>query len=177
MESKIERVPMPRSLQIVFAYVAACFVAGLVIPLAGTATGALMNGSVSPFVGHLLEKGALAVLILLPVAFLLGIYVAILAFVPALAVVAYAERARVRSPLFYMAAGAVIGVGTYALYWLVLFLSVPAGTAANELVAAACSSKTFLGALGLFGIPGLVAGLVYWLIAGRHALLHARLTL
>jgi hypothetical protein len=76
-----------------------------------------------------------------------------LALLPAMIVIAIAEAFRLRSVLFYAAVG---GLGFLALYYGAGFADRVAGgpmTREMEIIAAA----------------GIVAGLVYWLLAGRNA--------
>ena len=72
---------------------------------------------------------------------------------PAMIVIALAEAFRLRSFLFYAAAG---GLGLLALYYGVSFadrVAAPSASREWEIIAAA----------------GIAAGLVYWLLAGRNA--------
>ena len=70
------------------------------------------------------------------------------AAVPALAVIAYGEANRIRSPAFYVVAGAIAASVSSIMY-------IPGG---------------LIGGLFLLVAPiGLIAGLIYWRIAGRSA--------
>ena len=80
-------------------------------------------------------------------------FIALLALLPAIAVIAVAEAFRLRSVLFYAAAG---GLLAFALGHGLGFTSVPPDLALAPLVEA-------------FAASGIVAGLAYWLIAGRDA--------
>jgi hypothetical protein len=80
-------------------------------------------------------------------------FIALLALLPAIAVIALAEAFRLRSVVFYAAAG---GLLAFALGHGLGFTSVPPDLALAPLVEA-------------FAASGIVAGLAYWLIAGRDA--------
>ena len=84
-----------------------------------------------------------------------AIGIAIVAFIPALLVIRYAETRRIREWLFYLGVSTITGLASYVLAHL--FGSVPASGGATAYAALA-----FAGA-------GLTFGLVYWAFAGRLA--------
>src|SRR5712692_11784546 len=134
---------------IVGAYLAACFAAGMVFWSATYLQYALDEDFFSLV---LYASGG---------GLFIGIYIAIFALLPTLPGIIYAERASVRFFLFYGVSGALVGILSYGLYALVLILS--AGTAEGFL--GGTSARDFGMGIALFGGPGLVGGLVYWLIA------------
>jgi hypothetical protein len=89
------------------------------------------------------------------------IFVSVFAFLPALAMIAIAEAAGIRSLLYYACSGALIAAFLYYDFrgWDVLALPLEDSARRElEIIAAA----------------GIVAGLVYWAIAGRSAGLRQR---
>jgi hypothetical protein len=80
---------------------------------------------------------------------LAALSVAVFALLPSVAAIALAEKRGLRSLLPWSAFGAVLGLAAHVL---VAFTGDPAGAAAR---------------LSAFGIAGLVAGFVYWIVAGR----------
>jgi hypothetical protein len=143
---------MRRILRIVVGNLAASFVAGFVISiaLALKLSSDLGQGSRLALAGTVL----------------FGVYVAFLALLPGICGIIYAERTGGRSVLFYAAGGNLAGIVAYGLYALILVVS--AGTAKDFLGGRPLVAHAISVAL-LFGGPGLVGGLVYWLIAGRSA--------
>jgi hypothetical protein len=103
--------------------------------------------------------------IVLPGAIGFGFSVAIWALPPSILGIVYAERVNARSILFYASGGVLVGWVSYGL--LALLLIIGAGTTKGFISG---DQVTFWLKLSLaFGGPGLVGGLVYWSIAGRHA--------
>jgi hypothetical protein len=150
-----------RLLRIVLAYVAASLVAGAILGFA------LVYRPGSP-VGQVdVDFIEIAALFLSMVS---G-FVALFALIPTLAVGIYAERNGIRSPAFYAAAGAGIGLCALGLYALVLVLGAgggigdtfPSGDAATGFFVFLAATVV---AVALAGIAG---GLTYWAIAGRTA--------
>jgi hypothetical protein len=130
---------------IVLALLAASLAAGFVVALA----------VLLPDVGHLgletLDEGPFAVLLTFGAIFVSGF-----ALVPALLVVLVSEGLGIRSVLFYALAGALAGVAIYLSLGGVDFgaLAVEGFTRREaEIMAGA----------------GIIAGVVYWAIAGRSA--------
>lgn len=87
---------------------------------------------------------------LLPYVFVAFVFVAVLAFLPAAAVIAVAEWKRIRHWLFFTAAGGLTALLLVFLLGFVQDLQWP--TALNWVI---------------LTMGGLAAGFVYWLIAGR----------
>ena len=80
-------------------------------------------------------------------------FISVLAFVPAIAIVAAAEAFRLRSVLFYAVAG--------GLEALVIAYSLGSGLRSEDIPLAPL--------IQVFAAAGIVAGFVYWLLAGRNA--------
>jgi hypothetical protein len=157
-----------RLLRVMLAYVVASLVAGAILAFA------LVYRPNAP-VGKLdLDFVEIAALFLSMVS---G-FVALLALIPTLAVGIYAERNGIRTPGFYAAAGAGIGLCALGLYGLVLWLGAgggfgdafPSGDAAIGLAVFLAAAVV---AVALAGIAG---GLTYWTIAGRTAGSHRALS-
>jgi hypothetical protein len=130
-----------RIIWIVIAYIICCFAAGMtfVLTIAG-ATGALT-----------LHFGEIAA-----TAFVVSTVISMLAFVPAVVAVLIAEIFRFQGWIYYVFAGGVssfFAIGGAGLY--------------DQSLDQASESEP--GYLTFFLVPGLVAGLVYWLLAGRDA--------
>lgn len=127
------------------ACIAASLAAGLVI------TFAVMVPAVSNLVLDGFERSVLGYV------FAFGaIFISFFAFLPALIVIAVGESLSIRTVLYYAAAGAAVAALTYmrSTGWNTLALTVE-GFARREL-------EIMTGA-------GIVAGFVYWAIAGRNA--------
>jgi hypothetical protein len=138
-----------RVIVILAGYLAACLAVGLVMSVdlaakysdsAGKAAGLLIAGAV-----------------------LIAFYAAILALLPAFLGIVYAERTGVTSILYYAVGGGVTGIVAYGLFALLLILG--AGTAKGFV--SGHPALFLLSWIVSFGAPGLVGGLVYWLVAGR----------
>ena len=91
-------------------------------------------------------------------AFIAFVLVAVLTFFPALLVVAVAEWKRQAGWLYFTVAGGLIAVALLTLLGFMPGLE-PPGSASGP--------RLFVSAFLVVG--GLVAGLVYWLIAGRSS--------
>jgi hypothetical protein len=143
---------------ILSAYFAACLVA----TLSGSvlfALGLSKNSDTPPisFATFSLTTG---------LAVLLAVYVAIAALLPSVLAISYAEYARVRHAALYGIGGALVGIAAYGLYALMMILA--AGTAEGFIPVGHFGG--FAAAVtALFGGPGLIGGVIYWLIAGRSA--------
>lgn len=130
---------------IFFACIAASLAAGLVVTLA----------VLVPEIGQLAldryERSVLGFVVAFG-----AIFVSFFAFLPALIVIAFGESFSIRSVLYYAVAGAAIAALSYmgTSGWNTLALTVD-GFARREL-------EVLTGA-------GIIAGLVYWAIAGRNA--------
>lgn len=130
-----------RLIWVIVAYLISCFAAGMtfVLTIAG-ATGALTL--------HFGEIAATAVVV--------STVIAMLAFIPAVVAVLIAEIFRFQGWIYYVLAGGVssfFAIGGAGLY--------------DQSLDQASESEP--GYLTFFLVPGLVAGLVYWLLAGRDA--------
>ena len=102
--------------------------------------------------------------VVLPLAVGFGILVAIFSMPPSILGIIYAERIHARSIFFYASGGVLVGWVSYGLYALLLIFG--AGTTKGFIRDG--EQVTFWLRLNLFfGGPGLIGGLVYWLIAGR----------
>jgi hypothetical protein len=133
-------------LRIVLGYLAACAAAALFATVA-----VLMN---APALGS--TTGADVLLQFLLLGWLGTTLIALAAaFVPAVLVAVVAEALKLRSPILYVAAGAVIALAPPLLEQ-----------------AAPADGQSVLFAFdfaALFLACGLVGGFVYWMVAGRHA--------
>ena len=153
------RRPLDRMVVIVGGYAGACVAAGLVLFLVFYAIGHASRAS--PMVGLGASGGFEALGSLYMATVLASIYVGVFALLPTLPVIIYTERKGVRSPLFYGIAGAASALVAIGIYLAVFLL---AGAPPSEIFRGA---SMLVGWLLLFGAPGIVGGLAYWLIAGR----------
>ena len=90
-------------------------------------------------------------------AFFATSYVGAVAFMPALLVIVTAEGARMRRFLYYGIGGALVGLASYY------------GTNMTVRLENTTDVAPVGNALQLAAAAGIIAGLVYWLIAGRNA--------
>ena len=90
-------------------------------------------------------------------AFFATSYVGAVAFMPALLVIVIAEAARMRRFLYYGIGGALVGLASYY------------GTNMTVRLENTTDVAPVGNALQLAAAAGIIAGLVYWLIAGRNA--------
>jgi hypothetical protein len=127
-------------LVIPLAFMTACLAAGGFVVLAAYGIG-------TDTVGGIAEAGPGELLVLVVTA---AAVVGAFSFVPALAAIALAEAFGWRSLIFYLLAGCAVGFAAVALL-------VPPERALSD-----ADARLFLAA-------GAVAGLVYWLVAGRTA--------
>jgi hypothetical protein len=137
---------IPRLFLIVFAFMVACAAAGLTMAF----------GVMAPdFRG--LDSDPFERIIFFTVAFFATSYAGATALLPAFIGIVLAEAARLRSLLYYGGVGALIGLAAYYSADIASMLEettdIPPVGHSLELAAAA----------------GIVAGVVYWLIAGRRA--------
>ncbi|OCK57543.1 hypothetical protein [Bradyrhizobium sp. LMTR 3] len=130
---------------ILFAFLAACFVAGMIV------VGAVLYPEFSDLGSGPIDQGALDVVLGFGFIFLSGF-----ALLPALVVVLITEAFYIRSVLAYAVGGGIVGAACYL-----------------GLVPFDPETLTFDGIvrrhLEIMTGAGIVAGLVYWLIAGRTA--------
>ena len=146
--------PIDRPLVIAAGYAGACLASAIVLLIAYAALGGTGRGS--PGGGDpVTALGSLYLGVKLA-----GFAIGIFALAPAAAVIAYAERRGLQSPVFYGAAGTLSAV---------LVASVVFGL---QFAAGAPLPRGPVSATGLFilfALPGLCGGLAYWSIAGRAA--------
>ena len=149
------RRPVDRALIVLAGYAGACIAASVL--LAFIYSLAYVRSIVSGTDSH--AATALSYLGMLSGFVLLGIkLVAVVALLPAMAIIIYAERRGIRSALFYGAAGAVVPQ-LVGVVFLILMLST------NPQMDAFAVPVWVM----IFGPPGLVGGIAYWAIAGRRA--------
>ena len=130
---------------IAFAFLAACLVAGMII------VGAIMFPEFSDLGSGPVDQGAIDIILGFGFIFISGF-----ALLPALIIALITEAFLIRSALAYAVGGAVVGLGCY----LGLVPFDPATLRFEGIVRRHLEIMT--GA-------GIVAGLVYWMIAGRTA--------
>jgi len=134
-----------RLIVIVFAFLAASFAAGLVVVVA------VMYPDVSSLDLGPIDRDALAVMAGFGFVFVSGF-----ALLPAVIMALVTEAFTIRSVVFYALGGALFGLGVYLAF-------TPFDV----------SAMTFTGVdrreLEVMTGAGIVAGLVYWAIAGRNA--------
>jgi hypothetical protein len=130
---------------ILFGFLAACFVAGMIV------VGAVLYPELSDLDSGMIDQSAINVLLGFGFIFLSGF-----ALLPALVVVLITEAFYIRSVLAYAIGGAIVGAACYL-----------------GLVPFDTETLRFDGIirrhLEIMTGAGIVAGLVYWLIAGRTA--------
>ena len=128
-----------------FAFLAACFAAGMIV------VGAVLYPEFSDLGGGPIDQGAIDVLLGFGFIFLSGF-----ALLPALVVVLITEAFYIRSVLVYAVGGAIVGAACYL-----------------GLVPFDTETLQFDGIvrrhLEIMTGAGIVAGLIYWMIAGRTA--------
>ncbi|MFB9266230.1 hypothetical protein ACFFWD_24275 [Bradyrhizobium erythrophlei] len=130
---------------ILFAFLAACLVAGIIV------VGVVLYPEISDFTGAPIDQRAIDVVLGFGFIFISGF-----ALLPALIVVLITEAFYIRSVLAYAVGGALVGAACYL-----------------GLVPFDPDTLRFEGIvrrhLEIMTGAGIVAGLVYWLIAGRSA--------
>ncbi|KRR17349.1 hypothetical protein CQ14_13360 [Bradyrhizobium lablabi] len=130
---------------ILFGFLAACFVAGMIV------VGAVLYPEISDLGAAPIDQGAINVLMGFGFIFLSGF-----ALLPALVVVLITEAFYIRSILAYAVGGAIVGAACYL-----------------GLIPFDTETLQFDGIvrrhLEIMTGAGIVAGLVYWMIAGRSA--------
>jgi hypothetical protein len=134
-----------RLIVIFFAFLVASFAAGVIVVVA------IMYPEFSSLDLGPMDRDALAVMTGFGFIFVSGF-----AFLPALVMVLVTESFSIRSILFYALGGALFGLGVYLAF-----------------TQFDMSAMTFVGVerreLEVMTGAGVVAGLVYWFIAGRRA--------
>lgn len=133
-------------LRIVFGYLGACAAAALFATVA-----VLMN---APALGNATGADVLLQFLLLGW-FGTTLIALVTAFVPSVVIALLTEAFKLRSPILYVAAGAVIALAPPLLD--------PAPPADGQTVRLAFDFAA------LFLACGVVGGFVYWMVAGRHA--------
>jgi hypothetical protein len=130
---------------ILFAFLAACFVAGMIV------VGAIMFPEFSDLGAGPVDPGVLDVILGFGFIFVSGF-----ALVPAMVVVAITEALYIRGALTYAVGGGLVGLACYL-----------------GLVPFDAEQLRFEGIvrrhLEIMTGAGIVAGVVYWMIAGRNA--------
>jgi hypothetical protein len=130
---------------ILFGFLAACFVAGMIV------VGAVLYPELSDLDSGMIDQSAINIVLGFGFIFLSGF-----ALLPALLVVLLTEAFNIRSVLAYAVGGAIVGAACYL-----------------GLVPFDTETLRFDGIirrhLEIMTGAGIVAGLVYWLIAGRTA--------
>src|ERR1700722_8705073 len=130
---------------ILFGFLAACLVAGMIV------VGAVLFPELSEFADGPIDQGALNIVWGLGFIFISGF-----ALLPAMLLAAITEAFYIRGALSYAIAGGLIGLACYL-----------------GLVPFDPATLTFDGIvrrhLEILTGAGIVAGLVYWMIAGRNA--------
>ncbi|CEJ10663.1 hypothetical protein BN1110_00946 [bacterium YEK0313] len=145
---------LDRALVVMAGYAGACLVAALVMFLvyAGLGSARTVPSGGSDAVTAL---GSLYLGVKLA-----GLAIGVFALAPAAAIIAYAERRGMRSPVFYGAAGTLSAVLVASVVFGLQFAAgapLPRGPVSTA------------GLALLFVLPGLCGGLAYWLVAGRTA--------
>ena len=130
-----------------FAFLAACFAAGMIV------VGAVLYPEFSDLGGGPIDQGAIDVVLGFGFGF---IFLSGFALLPALVVVLITEAFYIRSVLVYAVGGAIVGAACYL-----------------GLVPFDTETLQFDGIvrrhLEIMTGAGIVAGLIYWMIAGRTA--------
>ena len=150
-----------RLLTIAVAYIAASVVAGAILAFTLVYTPGATWG---PFDLDLLQITALFVS-------MVSALVALLALIPTLMIGIYAERAAVRSSLFYAVSGAAVGLCGLGLYGLGLIWrsSGPLSETLPPDATAVGLGAILAGVAAVVAFAGIAGGLTYWAIAGRNA--------
>jgi len=145
-----------RVLIILGGYLAACLAAALALSSAYAVSLAGGVGGPIEFIG-----------LVIAFEFFLTGFVLIFALLPSLLAIICAEYVGARSIVCYCGVGALVGVAAYGLFALLEILA--AGTEEGILPPTEQLGGFGMALIALFGGPGLVGGVIYWLIAGRTA--------
>ena len=148
-----------RVLEMIVAYVAASVTAGVTLVAAMIWTP---ESNIGPIDLDFLHTTALFI-------GMVSTFVAALAFLPAVAVSWYAERRSKRSPLFYAAAGAAIGVLAFGIYVALLVWTDDSAERFSSAANMRSAAIVIAIAAAAVAIAGIAGGLTYWAIAGRKA--------
>jgi hypothetical protein len=144
---------------IALSYLASSLVAGSILFLWLSLTISIHSGKLFLFPGAYGLKG---LFVMIAVASELT---AVLGLVPALPAIIYSERRGVRSFWFHAYGGALIGLGAYFLYLMVLALPDPA-----QVFDLLENSFVFPG-YGMWlatALSGFCGGIMYWILVGRN---------
>lgn len=95
--------------------------------------------------------------------------IALLALAPTLIAGTYAERAGIRSPVFYALAGAVVGVAALGIHVVSSIWYTGLGDTIAVADGELNEGGVLAGVLAIVAVAGLLGGLTYWAIAGRKA--------
>jgi hypothetical protein len=168
------RRPVDRIVVIAGGYVAACMIAAILLLISVAIFSQLTRDpasiSSSPVTTSGLEQLASSFTIVLSLSAGIGVF----ALIPALPVIARTERKQVRSLIYYLIAGALTGIVSFALYLALLFAPAWWAWLTGTLPSSAAQSRPgaiqmVLAWFSIFVLPGLGAGFTYWLVAGRKA--------
>lgn len=168
------RRPMDRIVVIAGGYVIACAAAAFVLLVVMPLFSGLLRDSASvpssPATRSGLEQFASSFSIVLS----LGATIGLFALLPALPVIAHTERKQIRSLPYYLIAGALTGIVSFALFLALLFAPAWWGWLTGTLPSSAGQARPgavqiVLAWFLMFVLPGLGAGFAYWLAAGRKA--------
>ena len=132
-----------RILVIVFALIVSMLVAGIVLAIG--------------VIGPELDSDPVERMMFFTVSFFATSYIGATAFVPALLLIVVAEIMRLRSLLYYAAAGAVVGLASYF------------GSNVEMRLENTTDVSPAFHPLQLAAAAGIVGGLAFWLLAGRNA--------
>jgi hypothetical protein len=147
-----------RIFPIVAGYLLGCAAAGVLVVLGFAAPRLIDDLGASFHLGIMSLMAAAVIVVVLACSAL-----------PAFLTVIYAERTGKRSAGFYAAAGALNGLLSFVLYCMAtIWRSGAAPTLARDITAADGMIR-LAGGLALFALAGILAGLVYWAVAGRRA--------
>jgi len=135
-----------RIIVIAFALIVASMIAGITLAI----------GIVAPDRSWL-DSDPIERVMFFTVSFFATSFIGATAFVPALLLVVVAEVARLRSLLYYAAAGAVVGLASYF------------GSNVELRLENTTDVTPVFHPLQLAAAAGIIGGLAYWLLAGRNA--------
>jgi hypothetical protein len=168
------RRPIDRVVVIAGGYAAASVIAAILL-LVSVAMFSLLTRDAAGFLPSPAARSSLEEIIsLLAVVPFLSAAIGLFALVPALPVIARTERKQIRSLLYYVIAGALTGVVSFALYLALLFGPALWAWLTGTLPSSAAQSRPgavqiVLAWVSMFVLPGIGAGFTYWLFAGRNA--------
>lgn len=168
------RRPMDRIVVIAGGYVVACLTSAILLLGSAAIVSQLTRDAggfpSSPGTRSGLEELAASFSIVLS----LGATIGLFALLPVLPVIAHTERKQIRALPYYLVAGAVTGIVSFALFLAVLFAPALWAWLTGTLPGSAAQTRPgamqiVLAWFLMFILPGVGAGFTYWLIAGRNA--------